>query len=77
MDIIGNGYGGRTRKRETAIGARFEVELWRGEEYGTRTFTSVSGTYDYDTANRMVEEWAQEAREQRPAFEVVAGHWLY
>ena len=62
MTISGNGYGAKYERAGAHPTICYELTTWTGEEYGPRSFTSVSGLWTLETAMRLAGEWCESQR---------------
>ena len=76
--ISGIGYGAALRAIETPHNGRmYQLECWKGEQYGEREYTSISGLYTYTEADRMAAGWCQACRNGQANLATIASNALF
>lgn len=74
--IVGTGYGARV-ERTTWDSWPFEyfLEVWQGEQYGARSFSSRAEPLTFDEANRYAERWCEAMRHGKSSTEALGDAW--
>ena len=76
MTITGNGYGAEYVRE----GAHYRLSVWKGEQFGARTFTSATYPHTLESAMRGAQDWSEAMRAERApmaerAAQIVYGNW--